>query len=75
MKCSRTRPALRAYLHARFPALRDIDDLVQDTYVRLLRAHAVGKVAHAKSYLFATARNAALDFFPARENCFDRFLS
>jgi len=55
--------ALRAYLQGRFPTLRDIDDLVQDTYMRLIRAHAGGQVGHAKSYLFATARNAAVDFF------------
>jgi len=55
--------ALRAYLHGLFPTLRDIDDLVQDTYSRLIRAHAIGQVRHAKAYLFATARNAAVDFF------------
>lgn len=55
--------ALRAYLHLKFPTLRDIDDLVQDTYTRLIRAHDKGQVSHPKAYLFAAARNAALDFF------------
>lgn len=35
-------PALRAYLQARFPTLGDHDDLVQETYTRLLRAQANG---------------------------------
>lgn len=56
-------PALRAYLQGRFPALRDQDDIVQDTYARLLRARAAGTIRHPKAFLFTTARNAALDFF------------
>lgn len=56
-------PALRAYLHGRFPALQDPDDIVQDTYARLLRAHAAGTIRHPKALLFTTARNSALDFF------------
>lgn len=56
-------PALRAYLHGRFPSLQDQDDIVQDTYARLLRAKAAGTIRHPKAFLFTTARNAALDFF------------
>lgn len=59
-------PALRAYLHARFPSLTDHDDLVQEAYSRLLRAHASGKVRYARAFLFTTARNAALDLFRRR---------
>ncbi|MGH7944476.1 MAG: sigma factor [Opitutaceae bacterium] len=50
-------------LRARFPSLTDVDDLVQEAYARLVRACAKGKVANPKPYLFATARNAALDRF------------
>jgi RNA polymerase sigma factor (sigma-70 family) len=56
-------PALRAYLHGRFPSLSDQDDIVQDTYSRLLRAREAGEIRHPKAFLFTTARNAALDFF------------
>jgi RNA polymerase sigma factor (sigma-70 family) len=59
-------PALRAYLHARFPALGDHDDLVQESFTRVLRAHAAGPVRSAKALLFTTARNAALDLFRRR---------
>lgn len=59
----RHEPKLRGWLHARFPSLTDIDDLIQESYARLIRAREGGKVTNAKNYLFATARNAALDFF------------
>lgn len=54
-------PALRAYLRGRFSSLHDIDDLVQETYARILRAREVGKASLSRAYLFVTARNAALD--------------
>lgn len=59
--------ALRSYLRSTFPALPDIDDVVQDSYARLLRAHQSGRIQHAKAFLFTTARNAALDFFRRRQ--------
>lgn len=54
-------PALRAYLRGRFPGLPDVDDLIQETYARLLRAKVAGRLQDTRPYLFATARNAALD--------------
>lgn len=53
--------ALRAWLRARFPSLTDRDDLVQESYVRILQAHAAGPIGSTKAYLFATARNLALN--------------
>lgn len=52
---------LRGWLQARFPTLPDIDDLVQDAYTRLLRAHETGPIACVKAFLFVTARNLALN--------------
>ena len=54
-------PALRSYLQSRFPTLRDIDDLVQETYMRVVNARNAGRVAETRAYLFSTARNAAID--------------
>ncbi|MGH7943771.1 MAG: RNA polymerase sigma factor, partial [Opitutaceae bacterium] len=54
-------PALRSYLRTHFPTLTDIDDLVQETYARLVQARSSGRVAEARPYLFSTARNAAID--------------
>ncbi len=59
-------PALRAYLHKRFPSLPDHDDLVQETYTRLLRARADGRLTYAKAFLYTAARNAAIDMFRRR---------
>ena len=39
----------------------DLDDLVQETYARLLRAWRAGNLAEVRPYLFATARNTAVD--------------
>lgn len=58
---------LRSWLRGLFPSLSDLDDLVQESYVRLIRAREAGKVARTKAYLFATARNVALDIFRRRK--------
>ncbi len=59
-------PALRAYLQSRFSTLSDHDDLVQETYIRLLRAKAAGKVRYARALLFTIAGNLARDLFRRR---------
>ena len=56
-------PALRAFLHSHFASLSDADDIVQEAYVRVLRARARGaSFPNAKSFLFTTARNLAIDW-------------
>ena len=57
--------ALRAYLQCQFPAI-DADDIVQESYLRLLRVRKIGKIASVKAYLFSIARNAALGIFRQR---------
>jgi RNA polymerase sigma-70 factor (ECF subfamily) len=54
-------PLLRAWLGSRFPSLHDLDDLVQESYLRLLRARARCKIRSAKAFLFAVARNLAIN--------------
>lgn len=54
--------ALRSYLRSRFPSV-DADDIVQESYLRLLKVRAKGTVASAKAYVFAIARNTALGVF------------
>ncbi len=60
-------PELRAYLRAKFSARLDVDDLVQETYARLLRARDQAPLRSARAYLFTTARNAAFDIFRRRK--------
>lgn len=55
------RPALRAWLLARFPTLPDVEDLVQESLTRVLRARDNGPIHSARALLFTTARNLALD--------------
>ena len=55
------RPALRAWLLARFPSLPDVDDVVQESLARVLRAHETTAIRNARAVLFTTARNLALD--------------
>jgi RNA polymerase sigma-70 factor (ECF subfamily) len=52
---------LRAWLHARFPSIRDVDDLVQDVIARLLKAKESGSIVNPRAYLFVVARNIALN--------------
>jgi RNA polymerase sigma-70 factor (ECF subfamily) len=59
-------PELRAFLRRHFPTVQDIDDLVQEAYVRLIRAHHAGTIAEPRAYLFRTARNLACDLFRRR---------
>ena len=60
-------PGLRGWLRKRFPWITDIDDLVQESYLRIFRAKVHGKVDHARSYLYATASNAAVDLVRKRQ--------
>lgn len=53
-------PALRAYLHSRFPEVRDVDDIVQESYLRVLEMRKQHEIVSPRAYLFTTARNAAL---------------
>ena len=59
-------PALRAWLRSQFPTVADVDDVVQECYVRLLRSRAHGTIANPRSYLFSLARNLVLDQFRRR---------
>ncbi len=60
-------PLLRGYLLNRFPSLPDHEDIVQEAYVRLLRAEGNGRPVHAKGFLFTVARNLAIDLLRRRQ--------
>lgn len=52
---------LKAYLRGQFPAERDIDDVVQESFVRLWKFRATTPIRSVKAFLFRVARNVALD--------------
>jgi len=58
-------PVLRGYLRG-IAAPTDVDDIVQETYARLLRARERATIDSPRGLLFATARNAARDLFRRR---------
>jgi RNA polymerase sigma-70 factor (ECF subfamily) len=52
---------LRSWLSARFPSIRDVDDLVQEVYLRISRAKQSGPIVNPRAYLFVVAKNIALN--------------
>ena len=46
----------------------EVEDIVQETYVRLCQVGAPEQIHHPKSYLYKTARNLALDSLKRAEN-------
>jgi len=52
---------LRAWLLSRFGDGVSVDDVMQESFIRVLRARDERDVKSPKSFLFATARNLALD--------------
>jgi len=52
---------LRSWLQGRFRAQVAVDDIIQEAYVRLMRAHEEGTVVSPKAFLFHAARNIALN--------------
>jgi RNA polymerase sigma factor (sigma-70 family) len=53
--------SLKAYLRGSFPAVRDVDDVVRESYLRVWRARATQPIVSAKAFLFQVARRLALD--------------
>ena len=52
---------LRAWLQRRFASFCEVDDIVQESYLRVMEAAEQGELRSPKAFLFATARNLALD--------------
>jgi RNA polymerase sigma-70 factor (ECF subfamily) len=54
-------PQLKSYLRGTFPSVRDIDDVVQESYLRIWKAKSVQQIHSAKAFLYKIARHLALD--------------
>lgn len=57
---------LKAYLRGSFPTVHDVEDIVQDSYLRVCKARTTHPVASAKAFLFRIARNSAIDWLRRR---------
>ncbi|MEJ6602151.1 MAG: RNA polymerase sigma factor [Verrucomicrobiia bacterium] len=54
-------PMLRGWLQNRFANRIDVDNIVQESLLRVLKAKEVNDIKSPKAFFFATARNLALD--------------
>lgn len=59
---------LKAYLRSSFPAVRDVDDVVQESYLRLWKAATHESIESAKAFLYLVARRVALNFIRKDRN-------
>jgi len=57
---------LRAWLQSRFGDQVDVDDVVQEAYLRVLKARESAVFSAPKAYFFAIARNIALQSLRAK---------
>ena len=58
-------PALRGYLRSHFPSV-DVDDVIQESYLKIFRASSADTILSAKAYFFSIARHTALAIFRRR---------
>jgi RNA polymerase sigma factor (sigma-70 family) len=54
-------PMLRAWLQSRFGPACEVDDILQEAFLRVLKAHQEQELQSPKAFLYAVARNLALD--------------
>lgn len=52
---------LKAYLRGSFPSVRDVDDVVQESYRHIWQRQLAAPIRSARSFLFKVARNLAID--------------
>ncbi len=52
---------LRRWIGSRFSAIREVDDLVQEAFTRILKARQSGPVPNPQAYLFVVTRNLAIN--------------
>jgi RNA polymerase sigma factor (sigma-70 family) len=53
--------ALKAYLRVRFPDEADVEDVVQESYVKVWKARAIEPIRSIRAFLFRVAQNIAVD--------------
>jgi RNA polymerase sigma-70 factor (ECF subfamily) len=52
---------LRRWIHSRFSEIRDVDDLIQEAFSRILKAYQSGPVPNPQAFLFVVSRNLAIN--------------
>lgn len=54
-------PMIRNWLQSRYGAALDVDDVIQESFLRVFEALERAEVSSPKAFFFAVARNAAVD--------------
>ncbi len=54
-------PLIRNWIRSRYPDALDLDDLIQDALLRVIKARKKSEMKSPKAFFFATARNLAID--------------
>ncbi len=54
---------VRAWLRSKFPTLSDADDIIQEAYFRLMKAHTSGPLVNPRAYLFVMVKNLVISRF------------
>ena len=60
-KFMRTTVQLKAYLRGSFPSVRDVEDVAQESYLRVWKAYATRPIRSAKALFYTVARRVALN--------------
>lgn len=58
---------LKAYLRGSFPSVHDVDDVVQESYLRVWKSRAARPIRSARAFLFQVARRLAIDVLRRRK--------
>lgn len=53
--------SLKAYLRSSFPEMRNVDDMVQESYLRIWKTRMARPITSTKAFLFQIARHLAID--------------
>jgi RNA polymerase sigma-70 factor (ECF subfamily) len=59
--------ALRAHLRRKYPTLADVDDVVQETFLKTFLAWQNGRLTSARGFLFTVAGNVTVSLFRRRK--------
>lgn len=58
---------LKCYLRRAYPSVSDIDDVIQESYLRVWKARAIEPILSARAFLFHVARNVIIDVLRRRQ--------
>ncbi len=61
-------PLLRSWLHSNCPVRSEVDDVVQESLLRVWRVRTAEPIHSAKAFLFQVARNVVIDLLRRQRN-------